>query len=103
MSVAGVPGDRNPVVAASVPSALGFRLVRYARRGTVLLRPNQEWTYDAFTFCAEGKASLTVLKPNGSFSFDAIDAVSARRVMRCMSEYGFSFDSPIGESTNFAQ
>jgi hypothetical protein len=69
----------------------------------MLLSPNQEWTYDAFSFCAEGKASLSVLKPNGSFSFEAIDALTARALMRCMSEYGFSFDSPRGESTNVAR
>jgi hypothetical protein len=103
-SVAGVPDPRDPVVATiAPPSALGLRLVRYARRGTALLRPTQEWTYDAFSYCAEGKASLSVLRPDGSFGFEAIDAVSARGVMRCMSQYGFLFDSPSGESTNFAQ
>lgn len=104
ISVAGLPDPRDPVVATNAPpSALGLRLVRYARRGTALLRPTQEWTYDAFSYCAEGKASLTVLKPDGSFGFQAIDAVAARGVMRCMSQYGFLFDSPSGESTNFAQ
>jgi hypothetical protein len=103
-SVAGIPDPRDPVVATiAPPSALGLRLVRYARRGTALLRPTQEWTYDAFSYCAEGKASLSVLRPDGSFGFEAIDAVSARGVMRCMSQYGFLFDSPSGESTNFAQ
>jgi hypothetical protein len=104
IGVAGMPDPRNPVVATNAPpSALGLRLVRYARHGTALLRPTQEWTYDAFSYCAEGKASLTVLRPDGSFGFHAIDAVTARGVMRCMSQYGFLFDSPSGESTNFAQ
>lgn len=84
-------------------STLGFRLVRYARQGTILLRPNQEWTYDVFTFCKSGDTSITFLKPDGSFSFDAIDAMVARAQMRCMAAYGFTFDTPIAESTNFGR
>ena len=77
--------------------------MRYARQGTILLRPNQEWTYDVFTFCKSGDTSITFLKPDGSFSFDAIDAMVARAQMRCMAAYGFTFDTPIAESTNFGR
>jgi hypothetical protein len=82
-------------------NALGFRLVRYTRKGTALLQPNQEWTYDVFTFCRTMDASLTVLRPDGSFSFEAVDAVSARALMRCMSGYGFRFETVSTEPTNF--
>jgi hypothetical protein len=101
-SVAGVPGDASFAIASTgVRNALGFRLVRYARTGTAWLRPNQEWTYDVFTFCRTGDASLTVVRPDGGFSFDAIDAMIARRLMRCMTGYGFTFDTVSGESSNF--
>ena len=46
-------------------------------------------------------ATLTALRPDGSFSFDAIDAVSARQIMRCMTNYGFTFDTVSAESTDF--
>jgi len=101
-SVSGAPRDDvNVAIAATNINALGFRLVRYARQGTALLRPNQEWTHDVFTFCKPGDASLTVLRPDGSFSFDAIDSVAARSLMRCMAQYGFAFDGVSGESANF--
>jgi hypothetical protein len=100
--VSGGPRDDVSVALASTNiNALGFRLVRYARQGTALLRPNQEWTHDVFTFCKPGDASLTVLRADGSFSFDAIDAVAARGLMRCMAQHGFTFDGVSGESTNF--
>ena len=89
------------VASLTETNALGFKLVRYARTGTAFLRPNQEWTYDVFMFCRTGDVSLTMLKPDGSFNFDAVDAVVARAVMRCMTAYGFTFDSPTGDSTNF--
>jgi len=82
-------------------NSLGFRLVRYARTGTATLSPNQEWTYDVFTFCRTADASLTMVRPDGSFSFDAVDALSARSLMRCMAVYGFTFDTVSGDSTNF--
>src|SRR5262249_8656757 len=45
ITVSGAPRDDGGVaVAATNINALGFRLVRYARPGTTLLRPNQEWT-----------------------------------------------------------
>ena len=100
--MSGLPGDQSFAVASTnAQNTLGFRLVRYARQGTALLKPNQEWTYDVFTFCRTADASLTVVRPDGSFSFDAIDAVSARSLMRCMGAYGFTFDTVSGESTNF--
>lgn len=100
--MSGAPRDDVSVaIAATNINALGFRLARYARRGTALLRANQEWTHDVFTFCKPGDASLTVLRPDGSFSFDAVDALAARGLMRCMAQYGFTFDGVSGESTNF--
>jgi len=98
-TVSGAPReDVSVAIAGTNVNALGFRLVRYARQGTALLRSNQEWTHDVFTFCKPGDASLTVLRSDGSFSFDA---VAARNLMRCMTEYGFKFDGVSGESTNF--
>ena len=63
-----------------------------ARKGTHLLTPNQEYTWDVFQACKTNDANLTHLKVDGGFSFNTGEAIhSANQIKDCMTKHGFTF------------
>src|SRR5204863_7073191 len=97
--------DTNFVARTAIgTNSRGFVLVRYAREGTALLYPNQEWTHDVFTYCAEGRAFLTEIKPNGGFKYNvpSEDMTVVYSIMGCMIANGFKFENTVDpQTTNF--
>ena len=67
----------------------------YKRKGTYLLTPAQEYTWDVFQECRVPGANIARLEVNGGFRFDVTSIRDASAVILCMSEYGFVFDAAV--------
>jgi hypothetical protein len=97
-AVGGSVGDAGSGAPSSYEGSGSSGSLRGARKGTALLTPNQEYTWDVFHACRASKdVVLTGLKPNGGFTFSAEFGLDAADTIKCMSRYGFSFpNTPIG-------
>jgi hypothetical protein len=65
---------------------------RSTTRSLFRLTIAQERTWDAFRKCAPDSAFLDQLRPDGSFTFQALTRFDVNKIQNCMRMAGYRFD-----------